>query len=261
MEPAQLEQGQNPGWQPPSSTHSIAEFGAAGNVGSLPAPLTGPIGREPAVSALRATASGAAGVRKRAQSDSQQEGQSGAAAGASSSGQRPAKKQRADSSGGTPAADAETSEISSGNEGVAAGPASTGVPEALSEDDDALQPSGLPARSQETAAGRAETPGVGLEEPPPRPQQHHGQEEQDYAEEPEGPTELGGTVQRSVAAVVECLACDLCHCLLDDPVSSPECMHMCAAACPCHAGSPHRPTMMPAGGHAVLASPPHGQSA
>ena len=38
--------------------------------------------------------------------------------------------------------------------------------------------------------------------------------------------ELGGVVRRSVAAIAECFACDLCRCLLDDPVTAPECMHM-----------------------------------
>ena len=226
MEPAQPEQGPSLAWQQPSGAHDSAEAGATKCTDGQPAPSPAPTGREPAELALHATAPDAEAGGKRARSDSQK-GQAGSA-GTPSSSLLPAKKQRADSSGGTPAADARTGS-SSGDDEVAAGGASTSVTEAVSEEDvGALQPPELSARSREEAETGVEDPAGGLVEPPAQPEQDLGREEEGYEDFDEGPAAVGGTVQRSVAAVVECLACDLCHCLLDDPVSSPECMHMCA---------------------------------
>jgi hypothetical protein len=52
---------------------------------------------------------------------------------------------------------------------------------------------------------------------------HVKAEEEENAEDFVG----GGVVQRSVEEVAECLACDLCHSILRDPITAPECMHRC----------------------------------
>ncbi len=35
----------------------------------------------------------------------------------------------------------------------------------------------------------------------------------------------GDVVHRSLQGIAECLACDLCHGILRDPITAPECMH------------------------------------
>ena len=46
------------------------------------------------------------------------------------------------------------------------------------------------------------------------------------AAEPSGrPPSDGDVVHRSLQGLAECLACDMCHGILQDPITAPECMH------------------------------------
>ena len=39
------------------------------------------------------------------------------------------------------------------------------------------------------------------------------------------PADEGEVVQRSLQGIAECLACDMCQGILQDPITAPECMH------------------------------------